>query len=308
MVDQVERFLEKKYHDNEDVRKALSELYHRYVSWGIKDNKFEKDFTDGRNDHFYPYIWEMLLAQHLKDLGYAIQSDDEGPDFQIKHEGQTIWIEATCPTPKGLPEQWLRIPAAGEPARAMSVPHEAMLLRWTAALKEKKDKLTGRTLRNGEHKPGYLDNGIVGPNEPYVVAVNSCRLGRGPSTLLHHSISQRPFALEAAIPLGPIEVVLDRTTGKQINQRFSYRPNVKNANNADVPTDNFFNPDYAGVSAILGSPAGINAVCGEKPPMALIHNPFATNKLPTGILGADEEYVIREDGDEYIIELVNEKK
>lgn len=306
VLSQVENYLAERYADNPEVLGRLTELYQQYDSWGLKDNKFDQDFTDGRDEHFYPYVWEMLLARHLKMLELDISSDDEGPDFKIDHHGQTIWVEAICPSPEGLPDHWLNIPSIKKPPKVFDVPHEQMLLRWTAALKEKKEKLTGRLDQNGEPKSGYYDNGIVGTNEPYVIAINASRLGYG-NVHLHYSISQKPFALEAAFPFGPIELVIDRATGKQIDQRHVFRASIKNLNGADVPTDNFLNPEYAGVSAILGTPAGINAVCGEEAPIALVHNPLATNKLPIGILGADEEYVAEINEDDIEIRLVTEE-
>ncbi len=54
---------------------------------------------------------------------------------------------------------------------------EAMLLRWTAAIKEKAEKLLGNS-----GAKGYIQKGIAGPNDIYVVAVNA-RLLRGPHYL-----------------------------------------------------------------------------------------------------------------------------
>lgn len=290
MTDQVLSYLAERYADNQKVQDCLIDLYQQYDSWGVKDNKFNQDFTDGRDEHFYPYVWEMLLARHLKNIGLEISSEDEGPDFKIDYQGQTIWIEAVCPSPEGLPEHWLNLRSIEDPPMVFDVPHEQMLLRWTAALKEKRNKLTGYLDRNGKPKIGYFDKGTVEKTEPYVIAINASRLGFG-NVHLHYSISQKPFALEAAFPFGAIEIVIDRESGDQIDQRHVYRASIKNLNGADVPTDSFLNPEYAGVSAIIGTPAGINAVCGEEAPMALVHNPLATNKLPIGILGADEEYI-----------------
>ena len=51
------------------------------------------------------------------------------------------------------------------PVRVWSLPHEAMLLRWTAALKEKREQL------ERHRKAGYVQDDV-----PTVIAVNSCRL------------------------------------------------------------------------------------------------------------------------------------
>jgi type I restriction enzyme S subunit len=307
-MDRVEKYLTERHADSPKLRDCLIDLYCQYATWGLKDAKFDQDFTDGRDEHFYPYLWEMLLACHFKGIGLDISSADEGPDFKIDHQGQTIWVEAICPSPSGLPAEWLGPCPPGE-VRVRDFPHVQMLLRWTAALKEKREKLTGRIERDhktGERilKPGYLTRGVVGEGEPYVVAVSACRLGAD-SASLHCGISQFPFAVEAAFPVGPIEVVIDRKTMKKVDQRHAYRHRIKKPNGADVPTDSFLNPDYAGVSALLGTPAGLNAACGYKSPIALVHNPLATNVLPTGILGVDDEYVAEDRDDHYELHKVN---
>lgn len=307
-MNRVDDFLANQFPNNPRLTDCLIDLHRRYADWGLKDTKFNQDFTDGTDDHFYAYLWEMLLASHLKNIRLDISSTDEGPDFKIDHSGQTIWVEAICPSPSGLPEEWLRESRPGE-VRVWSLPHEEMVLRWTAALKEKKEKLTGRPERDrvtGEEvvRPGYATKGIVGPNDPYVIAVSSCRLGRYMNC--HFGISQLPFAVEAVFPVGPIEVVINRETMETVDTRHGHRLFIRKPSGAEVPTDSFLNPDYAGVSAVLGSSAGLNAACGAAAPIVVVHNPLATNWLPVGILGADQEYVAEDKGDYYELRDVNE--
>lgn len=298
----VEDFLTNKFPHNAKLTGCLIDLHRRYADWGLKDTKFDQDFIDGTDDHFYAYLWEMLLASHLKDICLNISSADEGPDFRINHSGQTIWVEAICPSPSGLPDEWLRESRPGE-VLVRSVPHENMVLRWTAALKEKKEKLTGRPERDRVTgadvvRPGYAAKSIVGPNDSYVIAVSSCRLGRF-ETDTHVGISQLPFAVEAVFPVGPIEVVINRETMETVDTRHGHRLFIRKPSGAEVPTDSFLSPDYAGVSAVLGSPAGLNAACGANSPIVVVHNPLAINRLPVGILGADQEYVADDKGDHY---------
>ncbi len=307
-MNRVENFLANRFPNNAKLTDCLIDLHRRYADWDLKDTKFDQDFTDGQDDHFYSYLWEMLLASHFKNIGLDISSADEGPDFRIDRSGQTIWIEAICPSPSGLPDDWLRESRPSE-VRVWSLPHEEMLLRWTAALKEKKEKLTGRLEHDritGEEvvRPGYAAKGIVGRNDPYVIAVSSCRLGRF-ETDSHVGISQLPFAVEAVFPVGPLEVVINRETMETVDTRHGHRLFISKPSGAEVPTDSFLNPDYAGVSAILGSPAGLNAACGSKTPIAVVHNPLAITRLPVGILGADEEYVAEDKGDYYELRDLN---
>ena len=308
-MSQVEDFLADKFPNNTKLTGCLIDLHRRYANWGLKDTKFDKDFTDGEDEHFYAYLWEMLLARHLKNIPLDISSADEGPDFRIGRSDQIIWIEAICPSPSGLPDEWLRKPRPGE-IRVRSLPHEEMVLRWTAALKEKKEKLAGRPERDrvtgeGIVRPGYLDKGVVGPGDPYVIAVSSCRLSWLESDC-HVGISQLPFAVEAVFPVGPIEVVINRETMETVDTHHGYRLYIRKPSGAEVPTDSFLNPAYAGVSAILGSPAGLDdAACGASMPIVVVHNPLAKNRLPVGVLGADQEYVAEDKGDHYELRDLN---
>lgn len=300
----VEDFLSEKYKNNEEVKVALIELFSRYRDWGLADRDFDTKLTN--EEHYEASIWEMVLADHLNDLGHKLSSADEGPDIGLTYDGQKIWVEAVCPKPEGLPEDWLNIRSIEEPGRLLAVPHEEMLLRWTSAIKEKKEKLTGRLLSSRKWQQGYLEKETIANDEPYVIAVSSCRLGYG-YKFLHEGISELPYAVEAAFPVGPVEIVFDREKAAVTEQRLSYRATIKKPNGAEVPTDSFFNPEYQGVSAILGTPAGINHACGTKAPFALVHNPLAINKLPVGILGADQEYVATEVGDSYELHDVSKK-
>jgi hypothetical protein len=236
----------------------------------------------------------MLLASHFKGIGLSISSADAGPDFKIVHSGQTIWVEAICSAPTGLPDDWLRESRAGE-VRIRNLPYEEMLLRWTSALKGKKEKLDG--WRQGK--------GIVGPDDPYVIAISACRL-RQFEMDLHYSISQLPYAVEAVFPVGAIENVINPETMETVETRYGHRWYLRKPSGAEVPTDNFLNPDYAGVSAILGSPAGLNAACGYESPIAVVHNPLAKNPLPIGILKPDQEYVAENKRDHYELRDINE--
>jgi len=290
-MNDVKKFLATKFADNDHVRERLTALYEEFTSLGIKDNIFDQDFTDGEPHHFYPRVWEMVLARHLVQLGYDVSSKDAGPDFLIEHNGQRIWIEAVCPSPVGLTDEWLKPNQLDEGPRLFSVPHEAMLLRWTSALKEKKDKLMGTS-----NKEGYFGKGIVNEDDAYIIAISACQLGLGLHT--YQGISQYPFAVEAVFPIGPYEIVVDRETFSTTEVRHQYRPAIaKPKTGAEVSTDNFLDSDYKGVSTVIGSNAGINAACGGAWPLAHVHNPNARNPIPKGILEGAEEFFATDMGD-----------
>jgi hypothetical protein len=149
-----------------------------------------------------------------------------------------------------------------------SWPHDAIALRWTAAFKEKAQKLAA-----------YQRQGIVPENDAYVIAIHGGQLGALP---LDHGISRYPLVLEAVFPLGPLAVSVDRSTGKVGNAFNTSRFAIENANNAPVPTTAFVNPTYAGISAVLGFSRNRSAKASL--PVFVAHNPLAHVPVPFGML------------------------
>ena len=224
----------------------------------------------------------------ISPAGRAIQSRYAGPDFELPAGDVSIWIEATVPSPENLPSDWIEVPSAEFGVR--SIPHDGMLLRWTAALKAKKEKLRG-----------YREKGIVAHRDPYVIAVNACRLSSFGTT---RGASGLPLAVEAVFPIGPWEFPIlheeDRLGDPVRSARFS----IKNKNGKPVSTDSFLNPAYAGVSAVLGC-----STCyapGEELELVVVHNPLAqvVNPLPVGILAAATEYAAERNGNEYVLKRI----
>jgi type I restriction enzyme S subunit len=227
--------------------------------------------------------------------GYAISPSFEfvppgkksgGPDFGIKHHGQTIWIEAVTPAPKGIPADYLAPPSKGAIVEFKKRPDEERLLRWTSVLEDKRKRLEQ-----------YVEKGIVALADCTIIAVNSCRLqDYAPHGL---GISQLPFALEAVFPIGPPAVWFTpdgRTNGE--SGRIP-RYTIEKPNGAKIPTDSFLNPRYAGVSAIMGCYKK-DMLNGELE-LTLEYNPLAAARLATGILGANKEYGADDKGDHYIL-------
>jgi type I restriction enzyme S subunit len=159
-----------------------------------------------------------------------------------------------------------------------------MLLRWTSAIKEKSEKLLG-----GQCRTGYLEKGIVGPRDSYVIAVNSRRL-RGVFASLN-GISQFPFAVEAAFAIGPYQLHIDRESLLTVKENYQHRPYLKNATGADVPAYTFLDEHFAAVSAIWATDFDDCSDLGNQMALAIIHNPLATNPLPVNLLPAWSEYV-----------------
>jgi type I restriction enzyme S subunit len=270
-----------------------------FIDSGLADPKFTDELVSGSDSKFWSCVSEALLAERLKDKTFPSRArSGYGPDLLVLCGNRKVWIESICPEPIGLPDVWLNIQAN----TVGDFPHQAILLRWTAALKEKAEKLLGSP--DGQIS-GYLAKGVVRPDEAYVVAVNGCRLRHGPFSALL-GISQFPFAAEAVFPIGPYQLQINRETLEVVERGYQVRFHVENRNKALVPTSMFIDPHFAGISAIWANEFDGSSVIGNQERSVVVHNPLANNSVPVGFLNADHEYTAVKDGDEYVFSKVEQ--
>ena len=277
-------------------REFLLQICSKYVGLGLANSNFEDNLCSGNDARFWQRLSEALLANEFLEVGLDLCPTRAGPDFLIQHDGRKLWIETICPEPVNVPIEWLQ----SKLGEVIALPHEALLLRWTAAIKEKAEKLLGNADKG---IAGYIEKGIVGVEDSYVIAVNG-RLLRGQSRFASITgISQLPFAVEAVFAVGPFAIQIDRRSLKATGSGHQHRPIIKKPNGASVPADTFFDPRFSRVSAIFAADLDGSHIIGNAKPMAVIHNPNASNPVPPGLLPADWDYVATEQGnDEYLLE------
>lgn len=276
------------------IRNALHQICEDFLASGLADPKFEVELTSGSDAKFWSSVSEALIFQRLRGKKFAPRSRiGSGPDFLVELGSRRLWIEVTCPEPTGVPPDWLQIQSNA----VTSFPHEAILLRWTSAIKAKADAFLGSS---DGIKLGYLQKGLVSPDDIYVIAVNGCQMRHGPFPSLH-GISQFPYAAEAVFPIGPYQIQIDRASLKTVGSGHQNRQAIRNANGSPVLTHAFFDPRNRMVSAIWAVDfTGFGAI-GNNEPSALIHNPGAINPLPRGFLAVDEEYEATPLGDDELL-------
>lgn len=267
----------------------------KFAESGLADPKFVKELTSGSEQKFWACISEALIADRLrgKEFGVRKTRRGKGPDFLLMEGDRKIWIEVVCPEPINIPADWLD-PQLGA---VVNFSHEEILLRWTSAIKAKAEALVGSL--DGRQK-GYLNSGVVSPNDAYVIAVNGCRLRSGHFPALI-GISQFPFAVEAVFKIGPYQLRIDRKTLKAVDRGHQHRPYVPNKNGSMVPAYTFLDPRFNPVSAIWAVDMNGQSVIGNLEPTAIVHNPNATNPISHGFLPADSEYVAVAKGDDFVL-------
>lgn len=280
------------------LRESLVAACQRYMDAGLGDRDAERRLSSTDNWTYWQQLAEVLVAHQLELAGLCFFHPAEGPDFCVEHEGRRIWIEVITPTPANVPEAWLAPPGGA----VRDFPHEAILLRWTAAVKEKAEKLLG----NDRGLRGYLAAGVVAQDDAYVIAVNP-RLLRGYDGAFDciDGISQFPFAVEATFAVGPLQVRINRETLEASEPEHQRRMLIPKPRGEAVPADTFLDQRFAPISAIWAIDADEGTLLGKVPRSAVVHNPLATNPVPTGLLLAQDEYVAHTlDDDNYQLERI----
>lgn len=277
------------------VRRYLLEACSDFVNSGLADGKFVQELTSGSDAKFWASVSEALVAQLLggKTFGTRI-AVGEGPDFLVMDGSRRVWIEVVWPEPIDLPADWRAAPTGV----AVHFPHLEILLRWTSAIKAKVEKLIGTA--DGRTK-GYLETGLVSPDDAYVIAVNGCQLRSGPFPALT-GISQFPFAAEAVFPIGPYQLQIDRRTLKVVESGHQHRLFVMNKNGSPVPAHTFLDPRFSSISAIWALDLNGGSAIGNSEPKAVVHNPNANISVNLGFLPADSEYIATPHDGEFILE------
>jgi len=294
----ISSYLSSRYPGNSQSRVAVREFVERvcrsYLELGLADPNFEGNLCCGSDARYWQRLSEALLAHEILDVDLDLRPSRDGPDMLIKHKERKVWIEVICPEPTDVPAEWLDSQAN----TVVNFPHEAILLRWTAAIKEKAEKLLGNPQKN---HVGHIQRGVVSPHDPYVIAVNGRRL-RGVFPSLY-GISQFPFAVEAVFAVGPYQISIDRNTLNSTEAGHQHRPVISNRSGSPVPAYTFLDPTFRPISAIWAVDIDECSIVGNAKPMAVIHNPIAANPIQEGVLPAYWEYVATKCGDdEYALE------
>jgi hypothetical protein len=265
-----------------------------YGNSGFAPPNLVSEVVSGKDHKFWAHVWEAMLFRHLTNLGVSLRGcvtkkGQRGPDFCFEHGGRTICIEAVMPEPERIPNEWLAPPRRGE-IKLRIMPHEPMLLRWTSVLKKKRAALET-----------YVESKTIANADCTIIAVNCSRLSDFAMDDL--GISQLPFAVEAVFPIGPLGIPITSDGQPAGEPNHIPRYTIQNHNRTDISTDNFLDPRYANVSAIMSCYR--KEMADGELPLTIVHNPLATAHLPTGILGANKEYVAEVRSDHYIVRSVH---
>jgi hypothetical protein len=193
--------------------------------------------------------------------GFRIEkAGSDGPEFNTEIDGRRFWFEAIAPTAGTGPDQ---VPDL----KVGFVPTEQVLMRYTAALAEKRRKYEE-----------YLAKGMISADDGYVVAINANKV---PNAFFG---SLLPFHISAYLPFGAYTVAINPKTQQRVGDYFQCRDCVQKQSGGAVSTAAFLDPEYKGISAVL---VGLLDVAGYTRGTAengsdfdVLHNPIASVSLP----------------------------
>jgi hypothetical protein len=285
--------LESRFPNNDVAPKHYGELLTQYLESRLSPPHLVSEIETKDEGKLWSNIWEAMLYRHFRSLNYSLHSritaaGQLGPDFGLVHQGQTIWIEAIVPAPEGISVDWLEAPRSGE-IRVKTKPDQERALRCTSAITDKQKKFCK-----------YRTQGIIGPGDCAVIAVNICRLSDWDFD--GNGISQLPLVMEAVFPIGHIAVPItsDGKPGGPAQNVARYE--LRKPNASGIQTANFLDPAFANVSAVLQAHQKDMFAKGLN--IFIVHNPLASNPLPVGLFARGKEFIADRHGGKFLLKQI----
>jgi len=258
------------------ARNHVEELWHYFEAYA--DPHFPKEIAV----EFQARYWEMYLGcLALRASLPLVPTNGIGPDLRITLlSGRNLFIEAKAPGPgtgqNRVPEPKL-INVGDFSAILEAVPLEQVVLRITSGVEEK-FKAYKR----------YLQDEILRPDDPYVIAVNP-----GGMTFARGEYDP-PLIIQSLFALGNLMVLFDRHDPARDETHYSIRHQITKHNDEPIRTNCFLDSEYLGISAVIFSdayPLSLPRPDGRE--LKLVHNPYAQNPIDKGLFKIGYEYWVQ---------------
>ncbi len=245
----------------------------------------DKNFLTDARHHFHQRFWEMYLSVTFMQRGYEVtKTPDESPDICIQLGERKLWIEAVAPGP-GTGVDKIPEPEHG---KVNWVPTDQITLRYLQAFDAK--------FKNYQK---YLEKDIVSRDDIFVIAINCNKV---PHAYFGSTV---PYHVQALLPFGPPNVIIDVKTDSIVETGYSLKDMVLKNSGSKVEKKAFTDPKFAGVSAVMNAIHEVGGYTMNKENLGLdfdiLHNPLSINPLAANtIQWARNRYV--EDHQLFILE------
>jgi len=258
-----------------NARKYMTEL------WSVYQEFSDKDYPIQLAQDFHARFWEMYLTCVLINLGkkvYPKETISEGPDIAVKDDSRIIFVEAITPSEGDITNPD-KVPGFkfGE---ATQVPDNQITLRYCGAIADKFMKYKT-----------YLEKGIVSPSDPYIIALNACKIEQAIAD--GSSEYDIPRIVKSVFPVGNKVAYINKATGSEVPWSYQPRNKVYRSSGSPIQTDLFLNPDYQGLSGIIFSRKDLFNLPGHRgDELIFVRNPLAKNPIPHEFFKFGVEFVI----------------
>jgi hypothetical protein len=278
--------------DLKDHRESIEKM------WELFQPLADLDFLSKARDNDFPgRYWELYLGCSLLHQGIQMtprrerrhqkKGSNKGPDFEITSPLH-YWLEAVAAEggtgDDAIPEIQLGVVSA--------VPDDEAKLRILTAIRAKE-----------KQRRSYVEDGIVGPDDCYVVAIN---LAKAP--FVHDD--EPPRIVRAVLGLGFRQVSVAHESGVIRDAGWQRQEKILRRHSEEPVSTLIFHPgspdsaEYVGIAAVLYSEMSpYNSIepmfdrtryaMGDD--YRIVHNPRANPRLPTGFLKLGREYSLEGD-------------
>jgi hypothetical protein len=240
------------------------------------DPEFATEFR--RPGQFQARAWELRIAWTLRDIGLDFRGPKPGPDFAVSLAGRTVYLEAVAP--HATKELMANYEAASKFGAV--VPDQQIILRYTGAIGEKMRKLSV-----------YRSKGVVQAHEPYVIALSGANIRQS-------SIEDWPFPriLKPLFGIGEAYVSVPVGGHGESTTGIHRREEMRTTNGGSVSCGIFLQNGQRDLSAVLftawdikNRPESSGRLPGSD--FIVVHNPYAANPMPEGMIPRGCEWSVR---------------
>lgn len=248
-----------------DVKKRVELLWRQYAPI-CPDNP--EHFLNDAKAHFVARTWELYVAGALRVAGHhLVKAPSKGPDICIQRGTKRIWVECVS-ADSGTGPDALDIHVGGD-HRIYGLDDRKIMLRITSAVSEKVKKIGG-----------YIDQGIVGPNDPVAIAVTI-------AAIPHADLEEveLPLTVRAVFGIGDFYMAFTPGSDGPPEPGHFHQPHLRKVRGADVPTTGFVDRSMDVVSGIMFSAVGIwNAPQKIGTDIGFVQNPNPRVRVPRNLL------------------------
>ncbi len=234
-------------------------------------------FLKGFQSQFVSRSWELYIAGALRSAGHhLIKPPRKGPDICIERGSHRIWVECVAPEPGTGPDAVdVRV---GADRHTRGTDPNKVMLRITSALSEKVRKIGG-----------YIDDGIVGPRDPVIIALTIAGIP-------HADVEEveLPLAVRAIFGIGDFYLAFQPGSDEPPTPGYFQQRQVRKASRALIETTGFIDRSMNVVSGNIFSSTDI----GCAPPkigadLGFVQNPQARVPVPRSLAHFRRTYFVK---------------